>query len=60
MNFLDRKNLDLPVVNKRSSSQKNLNLSPTQRLDNLIQASTNDSVSEGIRNSDLELSNCLV
>jgi hypothetical protein len=36
-------------VNKRSSSQKNLNLSPTQRLDNLIQASNNDLTSEGMR-----------
>lgn len=34
-------------MNKRSSSQKNLNLSPTQRLDNLIQASTNDVTTEG-------------
>jgi len=41
-----KKNLD--SVNKRSSSQKTLNLSPTQRLDHLIQA--NDSVSEGIDN----------
>ncbi|CAF4711504.1 unnamed protein product, partial [Rotaria magnacalcarata] len=34
-------------ISKRSSSQKILNLSPTQRLDNLIQASTNDLVAEG-------------
>jgi hypothetical protein len=33
-------------INKRSSSQKNLSLSPTQRLDNLIQASNNDLTSE--------------
>ncbi|CAF3599229.1 unnamed protein product [Rotaria sordida] len=40
------KNQDSVSINKRSSSQKNLNLSPTQRLDNLIQASTNDSMPE--------------
>ncbi|CAF3504036.1 unnamed protein product [Rotaria sp. Silwood1] len=40
------KNQDSITINKRSSSQKNLNLSPTQRLENLIQASTNDSVLE--------------
>ena len=42
-----RKNPEGPAVNKRSSSQKNLNLSPTQRLDNLIQASTNEVTTEG-------------
>jgi hypothetical protein len=47
--FFRRKNLEMPSVNKRSSSQKNLNLSPTQRLDNLIQASNNDLTSEGMR-----------
>ncbi|CAF2745638.1 unnamed protein product [Rotaria sp. Silwood2] len=42
------KNQDSVSINKRSSSQKNLNLSPTQRLDNLIQASTNDLALEGL------------
>lgn len=41
------KNADQSSIgNKRSSSQKNLNLSPTQRLDNLIQASTTDLTNE--------------
>jgi hypothetical protein len=45
-----RKNLEgTSVVNKRSSSQKNVNLSPTQRLDNLIQSSTHDLTFEGIQ-----------
>ena len=34
-------------ISKRSSSQRNLSLSPTQRLDNLIQASSNDLLLEG-------------
>ncbi|CAF0749906.1 unnamed protein product [Adineta steineri] len=42
------KNQDSIANHKRSSSQKVLNLSPTQRLDNLIQASTNDLISEDI------------
>lgn len=46
INF-NRKIQDLTLISKRSSSQKNLNLSPTQRLDNLIQGSTNDLVVEG-------------
>ncbi|CAF4875750.1 unnamed protein product, partial [Rotaria socialis] len=41
------KTQDPVSISKRSSSQKILNLSPTQRLDNLIQASTNDLVAEG-------------
>ncbi|CAF2127131.1 unnamed protein product [Rotaria magnacalcarata] len=40
------KTQDPVSISKRSSSQKILNLSPTQRLDNLIQASTNDLVAE--------------
>ncbi len=48
-----RKNQDSTSINKRSSLQKNLNLSPSQRLENLIQASTNDSVSEGINKENL-------
>jgi hypothetical protein len=44
-----RKIQDSTSTNKRSSLQKNLNLSPSQRLENLIQASTNDSVSEGMK-----------
>ncbi len=47
--FFRRKNLEMTSVNKRSSSQKNLNLSPTPRLENLIQASNNDLTSEGMR-----------
>jgi hypothetical protein len=35
------------MIKQRSSSQKNLNLSPTQRLENLIQASTSDVLVEG-------------
>lgn len=36
------KSQETQSLTKRSSSQRNLSLSPTQRLDNLIQASTND------------------
>jgi hypothetical protein len=42
LNFFRRKNPE-----KRSSTQRIFNLSPTQRLDNLIQSSTNDLASEG-------------
>lgn len=42
-----RKSQETQSLTKRSSSQRNLSLSPTQRLDNLIQASTNDLLVEG-------------
>lgn len=50
------KNADVSSIgNRRSSSQKNLNLSPTQRLDNLIQASNNDLTAENVIENDSKL-----
>jgi len=54
-------NHDLTSISKRSStvssSQKNLNLTAAQRLDNLIQGAPNDLTFEGKDNKNLWLYN---